>query len=92
VMLFGTGGGQTDPSGVDGKITQDNLTRLKLSVAVSIGGQAAEVRYAGNAPGLVAGVVQVNARIPESVSAGAANVVLSVDGVPSQPGVTLAVR
>jgi len=92
VMLFATGGGQTDPSGVDGKITQDDLAQPKLFVAVSIGGQSAEVRYAGNAPGLVAGAMQVNARIPENVSAGATNVVLSVGGVPSQSGVTLAVR
>ena len=92
VMLFATGAGQTNPPGVDGKITQDDLAQPKLFVEVSIGGQSADVRYAGNAPGLVAGALQVNARIPENVSAGATNVVLSVGGVPSQSGVTLAVR
>jgi trimeric autotransporter adhesin len=59
---------------------------------VSIGGQPAEVRYAGSAPGLVAGVLQVNARIPDGVRSGAASVVLTVDRVQSRPGVTLAIQ
>jgi uncharacterized protein (TIGR03437 family) len=92
VMLFATGAGQTDPAGVDGKITQSDLPKPKLPVSVSIGGQSADVLYAGNAPGLVAGALQVNARIPQNVSSGAASVVLTIGGVESQSGVTLAVR
>ena len=92
VMLFATGAGQTNPAGVDGKITQDDSVRPKLPVAVSIGGQSADVVYAGNAPGLVAGALQVNARIPDNVGSGAVGVVLAIGGIPSLPGVTLAIR
>jgi len=92
VMLFATGAGQTDPPGIDGKITQDDLPAPKLLVTVSVAGQPAEVTYRGNAPGLVAGALQVNARIPDNIASGAATVVLTVGGIPSQPGTTLAVR
>jgi uncharacterized protein (TIGR03437 family) len=92
VMLFVTGGGQTNPPGIDGKITQGAPPHPKLQVAVSIGGQPADVTYAGNAPGLVAGVMQVNARIPGNAKSGPASVVISVGGVLSQSGVTLAIR
>ena len=92
VMLFAAGAGQTNPPGVDGKITQSDLAMPKLPVTVSIGGQPADVLYAGNAPGLVAGALQVNARVPEGVNTGAASIVLTVGGVPSQSAVTLAVR
>jgi uncharacterized protein (TIGR03437 family) len=51
------------------------------------------VLYAGGAPGLVAGVLQVNARIPpEAPSGNAVPVLLTVGGFSSQPEVTLAVR
>jgi len=81
-------------AGVDGKITpgRSRATQAVLFVAVSIGGQSAECDTRGMRPGLGAGALQVNARIPESVSAGATNVVLSVGGVLSQSGVTLSVR
>ncbi len=92
VMLFATGAGQTNPPGVDGMITQGVVAKPRSPVSVSIDGRPADVLYAGNAPGLVAGALQVNARIPASVSSGAVSVVLSIGDVPSQPGVTLAVR
>jgi len=64
-----------------------------LPVAVTIDGRGAEVLYSGPAPGLVAGVLQVNARVPpEGASNAAAPVVLRVGEAASQPGVTLAVR
>ena len=63
--------------------------RLILPVAVSIGGQAADVLYAGTqGPGLF----QVNARIPLAASPGDAVPVTVTIGSPSQPGVTLSVK
>ncbi len=91
-MLFATGAGQTDPPGVDGEIEQGDLPKPRLAVSVSIGGQAASILYAGSAPGLAAGSLQVNVRIPDNVNPGAAKVVLSAGGFLSQPGVTLAIR
>ena len=59
---------------------------------VTIGGQTANVNFAGGAHGAVAGVFQVNAQIPAGVAAGGAvAVVVQVGTSNSQPGVTLAV-
>ena len=40
------------------------LPKPALQVSVEINGENAEVTYAGGAPGEVAGMLQVNARIP----------------------------
>jgi uncharacterized protein (TIGR03437 family) len=51
------------------------------------------VSYAGAAPGLVAGVTQVNALIPSGVNPGSAiPIVLTIGGVSSQAGVTIAIQ
>jgi uncharacterized protein (TIGR03437 family) len=50
------------------------------------------VLYAGGAPGLVAGVMQVNVRIPAGVPSGPQPIVVSVGSASSRPDVTLAVR
>lgn len=93
VILFATGEGQTAPAGVDGKIASDVLPMPLAPVTVQIGGVSASVLYAGGAPGEVAGVMQVNVMIPTGISAGGAvPVQLTVGGVVSQPGVTLAIR
>jgi uncharacterized protein (TIGR03437 family) len=63
-----------------------------LPVRVTVGGEPAEVLYAGGAPGLVAGVLQVNVRIPSGVAPGEAPVVLRVGSARSQSFVTIAVR
>ena len=92
VVLFGTGEGQTDPPGVDGKPAAGVFPKPVLTVSVRIGGVAAEILYSGAAPGLVAGVLQVNARIPEEVASGDVPVVLTVGSASSQPDLTVAVR
>ncbi len=93
VALWGTGEGVTDPPGVDGRLAVDVLPKPVAAVSVDIGGQQASVQYAGAAPGLMPGVLQVNALIPSGVAAGAAVPVhITVGGVRSQDGVTLAVR
>ena len=93
VVLYATGAGQTDPPGVDGQVAADPLSKLTVAVSVKIGGVDADVLYAGPAPGLVAGVLQVNCRVPASVASGpSVPVVLTVGNVPSRLGVTLAVQ
>jgi uncharacterized protein (TIGR03437 family) len=91
LSLYATGEGQTLPAGVDGKLGASPLPQPVAAVTATIGGAAAEVRYAGGAPGLIAGVMQVNVVVPAGVSRTAA-VVLTVGGVASQGGVTVAVR
>lgn len=93
VMLFATGAGQTEPGGVDGQIARETLPKPLLPVSVRIGGVEARVLYAGAAPGLVAGVLQVNVQVPEQVAAGSAvPVVLKVGEAESQAPVTMAVK
>jgi uncharacterized protein (TIGR03437 family) len=51
------------------------------------------VSFYGEAPGLVAGVMQVNVIVPAAASSGIPNaLVVSVGGNPSQTGVTVAVQ
>jgi uncharacterized protein (TIGR03437 family) len=64
----------------------------KLPVTAQIGGKTAEVLYAGAAPNLVAGVLQVNVRVPADAPVGNVPVVISVGNEPSVSGVTISVR
>jgi uncharacterized protein (TIGR03437 family) len=92
VTLFATGEGQTSPPGVDGKVAGGSTALPVLQVSVEIGNQQAQVIDANCAPGFVAGVLQVRARIPETVLPGpAVPITLVVGQTPGQEGVTLAV-
>ena len=93
VTFWATGAGQLSPSGVDGAVvTADLLPRPVLPVLAQIGGQLADVVYAGGAPGAVEGVIQVNLRVPPASQTGAAvPLVLTVGSSSRQPGITLAV-
>jgi uncharacterized protein (TIGR03437 family) len=97
IQIFGTGEGTTTPAGVDGTILPSRLPlpTPNLPVTVTIGGMdvpAADITYAGEAPGAISGVIQVNARIPLGVGPGPVSVVIKVGGVPSQNNVTVSVR
>lgn len=93
VVLYATGEGPTNPAGMDGKVANFEFPKPLLPVWVKIGGILAEVLYAGAAPGLVAGVMQVNVRIPNNISPGNATpVTLTVGSIGSQQGVTVAIR
>ncbi len=72
VVLYGTGEGRTQPEGVDGRVTAEPLPRPVLRIFAQIADRATEVLYAGGAPGLVAGVLQMNIRVPETSPSGPA--------------------
>ena len=92
VQLYITGAGQTSTSGIDGLINAVPLPVPIATVKVTIGGQTANVNFAGGAPGAVAGVIQVNAQIPSGITVGGTvPVVVQVGASNSQPGVTIAV-
>ncbi|HTX35486.1 MAG TPA: hypothetical protein VME43_10700 [Bryobacteraceae bacterium] len=92
ISIDATGEGQTSPAGVTGSVTQSSGTVAVLPVAMTIGGIAAAVQFAGSAPGEVAGVLQVNAVVPQQVTPGASMpVTVTVWGVASQAGVMMAV-
>jgi uncharacterized protein (TIGR03437 family) len=62
-------------------------------VTATIGGVTASVKYAGNSPGIVNGVIQVNVEIPLTAASGSnVPIVISVGGVPTQSNVTVAVQ
>jgi uncharacterized protein (TIGR03437 family) len=93
VFIYGTGEGVTTPPGVDGRISGTPLPSVKLNCSATIGGQTATLNYCGEAPGATAGLVQVNALIPDSVTPGSAvPVTITIGGVVSQSGVTVAVK
>jgi uncharacterized protein (TIGR03437 family) len=90
VVLFGTGEGRTAPAVTDGTVV-DGIVRPVLPVTVTIGGRAAEVLYAGAAPGQVAGLFQINVKLPAGLT-GRVPVVVTVGGTASQSGLTLSVE
>jgi uncharacterized protein (TIGR03437 family) len=94
VVIFATGEGQTSPAGTDGKPGASPVPQpMAQPVTATIGGVNAPVLYAGGAPDLVAGVFQVNLKVPEGVATGnAVPVVLNIAGSTSQDNVTLAIR
>ena len=93
VMIYATGEGQTNPGGVDGKVAAAvPFPAPLLPVSATIDNVTADVRYAGAAPNLVAGVLQVNVRIPANAASGNLPVVLQVGTASSRTGVTVAVQ
>ncbi|MCC6537970.1 MAG: SBBP repeat-containing protein [Bryobacterales bacterium] len=92
VVLYGTGEGRTTPASTDGALATTPLPRPELPVNVTIGGQRAEVLYAGAAPGLISGVIQLNVRVPIAIAQGDQPVVVRIGDRASQTGLTVAVR
>ncbi|MBX9603520.1 MAG: serine hydrolase [Bryobacteraceae bacterium] len=91
VALFGAGGGGTSPPSSDGSVAAD-ARLLAAPVRVRIGNVLIEPEYAGAAPGLISGAVQINVRIPATTPPGATPVTWIAGGVESPAGVTLSVR
>lgn len=93
VVFFATGSGQMTPAPADGSVVAAASLPLPVqTVKVNIGGKSATVLYAGGAPGMVAGVMQINVRIPAAVPAGDAPVVLRVGAQSSPQSITIAVK
>jgi len=97
VVLFLTGEGQTSPAGASGAITVVSptppLTPAPIaSVAVLINGQSATVAFAGEAPGFISGVLQLNVIIPLTISPGTVPIQVSVGGKSSPNVVTVSVK
>jgi uncharacterized protein (TIGR03437 family) len=92
VSLFGTGEGLTTPALPDGALVISTPYSIpNQTVTVTIGGQPAQVLYAGAAPFLPTGVLQINAQIPAGVT-GDAPVLVSIGGISTSRMVTVAVK
>jgi uncharacterized protein (TIGR03437 family) len=84
VVIYATGSGAFAPQETDGEIIGDILSYPVFPVTVTIDNQPATVLYAGSAPDLVAGVLQINLQIPAQISTGQHTliVLVSSDGSP----------
>jgi uncharacterized protein (TIGR03437 family) len=68
IAVFGTGFGAMSPTPRDGSLMSEPLPSLTGQVNMFGGPGFVEVLYAGPAPGEVAGVVQVNFRVPDDLA------------------------
>ncbi|HYP05139.1 MAG TPA: endo-1,4-beta-xylanase [Bryobacteraceae bacterium] len=91
VLLLATGGGAISGGAVTGALAPSSGQQSE-PVTATINGVPAEVLYAGPAPGLVNGVLQVNLTIPQAAGTGDLPLLLRVGGVESQTGITVSVR
>jgi len=98
VMVFLTGEGQTNPPSVTGAITTASLPPPQVTPAppvaiqARINGQPALYMYAGEAPSMVVGVMQLNVQIPANAPPGNLPITVSIGGNVSQNGVTVSVQ
>jgi uncharacterized protein (TIGR03437 family) len=98
VVIFMTGEGQTSPPGVDGWVTVPSIgsgpitPAPVLPLSATLAGQPAAVQFAGEAPGIVSGVLQVNLQIPTNAPTGSLAIMVSIGNVNSQAGVTVSVQ
>ena len=94
ISIYATGAGLLSPAVVDGTIiSATNLPLSVVPVSLTIGGQATTVSYQGAAPGLIAGVMQINAQVPADAAPGTTvPVTISVGAVAGLNTVTMAVK
>lgn len=99
IVLYATGEGLTEPPGEDGAIIGATSPKPRLPVSVWFedpktgDGVIAEVLYAGTVSGSVAGLLQVNVRVPISAHSGAAvPFYMQIGAEMAEAGFTVALR
>jgi uncharacterized protein (TIGR03437 family) len=93
VSIYGTGGGVLLATATDGAITGSSSPPPTVArFTATIDGQNAPVSYAGAAPALINGVVQVNATVPQSANTGLVRVAIAAGGAASQRGAVMWVK
>jgi uncharacterized protein (TIGR03437 family) len=92
VRILSTGGGtNAGAEAADGAIAPSERG-LALPLTATIGGAPAPVVFAGQAPGRIQGILRVDLIVPEGIAGGPQPVFITVGGVASQDGVTVAVK
>jgi uncharacterized protein (TIGR03437 family) len=91
IIVFGTGGGPTNPSGVDGRIPDTHPATLILPVSATIGGEPANVTWAGDSMGNPE-MTEFDIVIPSNTPSGPQPVVVTIAGNSSQPGALVYVQ
>jgi uncharacterized protein (TIGR03437 family) len=97
IAIYATGLGDFANVMADGEVATGANKVADSTVRVDIAGQPAVVTYAGTSGGSVAGLVQINAIVPPTVSAGqSVSITVSIGAATashrSQPSVTLCVK
>jgi uncharacterized protein (TIGR03437 family) len=97
VSVYMTGVGALNPFIADGALGPPipPFPEPTAAIGVTIGQVDASITFAGQAPGLIAGVTQLNVEIPQNAPVGAAiPIAISAAYYPSQmsPSITMAVR
>jgi uncharacterized protein (TIGR03437 family) len=96
VDIYMTGTGATTPASVDGLVVTAPYPQVPANVPVTVtmgGVPCPNIAYAGAAPYLISGLTQVTVQVPEGVTPGpSVPLVVTIGGVSSQAGVTLAVQ
>ena len=90
VLILATGAGIVEGGAVTGTIAAPG--KQVLPVSATVGGRPATLTYAGPAPNLVNGVLQVNLLIPGGLDPGPQPIVLTVGDAASQRGITIYVK
>jgi len=91
IVFFATGVAPWVGPGVDGSVAI--VPQLYSGAGLTIGGQPAQILYAGVAPYQVWGMFQVNARVPQGIGSGPQPLVLTIgQNDNSQQQVTVAVQ
>jgi uncharacterized protein (TIGR03437 family) len=93
VALYATGGGVMSPASTDGVIVTAPYPAPMLPVSVTIYGLPAQVIYAGAAPGIVAGVLQIDVVVPQGAGPYTFDqVIVTIGDYVSPSAVTLTVK
>ena len=97
-MFYVTGEGQTMPSGVTGAVISVNTSGVPLTPqpvlapTVTVGGLPANIAFYGETPGVISGLLQINAVIPTGLPTGDLPLMVSMGGANSQGLVTVSVK
>jgi astacin len=92
VVLYATGLGTMRPAMNDGELAGPPYAQPVATPMVRIAGRVCEILYGGAAPGLVAGLIQLNVRVPADIGPGLVPVTVEAGGISSPRTVGLAVR
>ena len=88
IVLYATGTGPMTPAGQAGRVAA-GASILNQQTLVAINGAPATVLYAGNAPGLIEGVLQINVKLPLNTVPGQNSISVQIGAVATTSNVTV---
>jgi uncharacterized protein (TIGR03437 family) len=78
---------------VDGKVTTAPYPAPLLPISITVAGAPANYQFAGEAPGLVSGVLQLNVQIPSTLTTtGNVPLIVTIGSNSTQSGVTVNIK